>query len=196
VSTTLALIVGLGNPGTQYAQTRHNAGAEFVLRLAGHFGASLKTEPKFKGLVARIGLAGEDLRLLLPETFMNLSGQSVGAAAQFYKLPPQRILVAHDELDLPAGEARFKQGGGHGGHNGLRDIIAALGNRPDFYRLRIGIGHPGTSELVTPWVLSKPDAEDRRKIDACIEEAITAMPAAVRGEWPIAMNRLHSFRAS
>lgn len=196
VSTTLALIVGLGNPGTQYAHTRHNAGADFVLRLAAHCGAGLKPEPKFRALMARVQLAGEDLRLLLPETFMNLSGQSVGAAAQFYKLPPERILVAHDELDLPAGEARFKRGGGHGGHNGLRDIIAALGNKPDFHRLRIGIGHPGSSERVTPWVLSRPDTEDRMKIDACMEEAVAVMPAAVRGEWPIAMNRLHSFRAS
>lgn len=193
--TPLALIVGLGNPGAEHARTRHNAGEDFVRELARSCGCMLKPEARFHGLTGRVAIAGVDIRLLVPLTFMNRSGQAVGPMAAFFKLQPAQILVAYDELDLPPGEARFKEGGGHGGHNGVRDIIAALGNAAGFYRLRIGIGHPGHRERVTGHVLSRPTAEDRSRIDACIDEALRALPDAARGEWPIAMNRLNSFRA-
>lgn len=194
VPTPLALIVGLGNPGAEYARTRHNAGEDFVRAIARSFGVTLKAEARFNGLTARLTIAGQDLRLLVPQTFMNRSGQSVGPMAGFFKLEPAQILVAYDELDLQPGEVRFKEGGGHGGHNGVRDIIAALGNRNDFYRLRIGIGHPGSRERVSPHVLSRPAPEDRERIDLCIEEALRALPEAVNGNWPIAMNKLNSFK--
>lgn len=163
--------------------------------LAARYGAALKPETRFHGLTARLQIAGRDVRLLIPQTWMNRSGQAVGPAANFFKLGPEQILVAYDELDLPPGEVRFKFDGGHGGHNGLRDIIAALGNNRAFHRLRIGIGHPGAREKVSPHVLSRPSAADRRLIDLCIEEALHVLPDAVSGNWPIAMNRLNSFRA-
>lgn len=190
----LALIVGLGNPGAEYARTRHNAGEDFVRAISQSFGVTLKAEPRFNGLTARLTIAGQDLRLLVPQTFMNRSGQAVGPMAGFFKLEPAQILVAYDELDLQPGEVRFKEGGGHGGHNGVRDTIAALGNGNDFYRLRIGIGHPGSRERVSPHVLSRPAPEDRERIDLCIEEALRALPEAVNGNWPIAMNKLNSFK--
>jgi PTH1 family peptidyl-tRNA hydrolase len=194
VPSPLALIVGLGNPGAEYARTRHNAGEDFVRAISQSFGVTLKAEPRFSGLTARLTIAGQDLRLLVPQTFMNRSGQAVGPMAGFFKLEPAQILVAYDELDLQPGEVRFKEGGGHGGHNGVRDIISALGNRNDFYRLRIGIGHPGSRERVSPHVLSRPASEDRERIDLCIEEALRALPEAVNGNWPIAMNKLNSFK--
>ncbi|MBP6382267.1 MAG: aminoacyl-tRNA hydrolase [Pseudomonadales bacterium] len=195
MSKSLALIVGLGNPGPEYHRTRHNAGADFVSALAAGYGATLKPEARFHGLGARVQIAGHDVRLLVPQTWMNRSGQAVGPAANFFKLVPEQILVAYDELDLPPGEVRFKFDGGHGGHNGLRDIIAALGNNRGFHRLRIGIGHPGAREQVSPHVLSRPSPADRRLIDLCIAEALHVLPDAVSGNWPIAMNRLNSFRA-
>ncbi len=193
--TAIRLIVGLGNPGAQYQGTRHNAGADFVQTLAGRTGGSLQPDTKFHGLVGRITLSGHDLRLLVPTTFMNRSGQSVAAASRFYKIPPPEILVAHDELDIPAGSARFKRGGGHGGHNGLRDIVPALGNDADFYRLRIGIGHPGEASKVTGYVLGKPSPLDRQRIDASIDEAVGALPLLLDGDATRAMTRLHSFKA-
>ena len=152
---SIQLIVGLGNPGAQYEDTRHNAGFWFVEQLARAYGGSLQPEKKFFGYAARITIGGQDVRLLTPSTFMNRSGQAVNAIATFYKIPPQAILVAHDELDHPPGIGRLKQGGGHGGHNGLRDIISSLGNNKDFCRLRIGIGHPGNSKAVVNYVLKK-----------------------------------------
>ncbi len=193
--TAVRLIVGLGNPGSEYRGTRHNAGADFVEALARHCGTTLQVESKFFGLAGRVPLSGHDLRLLIPTTFMNRSGKSVAALAQFFKIPPQEILVAHDELDIPAGTARFKQGGGHGGHNGLRDIVPALGNNKNFHRLRIGIGHPGHASQVTGYVLGAPSMDDRRRIDECIEEAIAALPLLLAGESTKAMTRLHSFSA-
>jgi len=193
---TLKLIVGLGNPGSEYRGTRHNAGADFVAALARHCDATLNNESRLFGEAGRVTFAGCDLRLLVPTTFMNLSGKSVAAAAGFYKIAPEEILVAHDELDLPPGSARFKQGGGHGGHNGLRDIIPALGNNRDFQRLRIGIGHPGSASRVTGYVLSPPSRDDRARIDACIEEAIAALPLLLGGDATRAMTRLHSFSAA
>lgn len=194
--TAIKLIVGLGNPGSEYRGTRHNAGADFVEALARQCGTSLQAETKFYGLTGRVTLSGHDLRLLIPTTFMNLSGKSVAAMGQFFKLAPEEMLVAHDELDLPPGTAKLKQGGGHGGHNGLRDIIPALGNNKDFYRLRIGIGHPGHASKVTGYVLGAPSQADRTAIDACIDEAIATLPLLLDGDKTKAMTRLHSFSAA
>ncbi len=194
--TAIKLIVGLGNPGTEYRGTRHNAGADFVEELARQCGSSLQSDSKFSGLAGRISLAGHDLRLLIPTTFMNRSGKAVAAMASFYKISPEEILIAHDELDIPAGTARFKQGGGHGGHNGLRDIIPALGNNKNFHRLRIGIDHPGHASKVSGYVLSRPSQVDRERIDASIAEAIASLPLLLGGDATRAMTRLHSFSAA
>ena len=190
------LIVGLGNPGKQYEDTRHNAGAWFVERLARQYSASLSAEAKAPCRSARIKLQGQDVRLLIPSTFMNLSGQAVAPFADFYKIVPERILVVHDELDLPPGTAKLKQGGGHGGHNGLRDIINKLGNNANFARLRIGIGHPGSADKVTGFVLGKAPATEQRMIDEAIDEAIAILPDLLNGQAAKAMNRLHSFSAT
>ena len=194
--TAIKLIVGLGNPGSEYRGTRHNAGADFVTELARQCGTSLQAESKFSGLAGRVTLSGHDVRLLIPTTFMNRSGKAVAAMAQFFKFAPEEILVAHDELDIPAGTARFKQGGGHRGHNGLRDIVPALGNNKDFYRLRIGIGHPGHASQVTGFVLGAPSQVDRTRMEACIDEAIAALPLLLDGDGTKAMTRLHSFSAA
>lgn len=192
MDTPLQLIVGLGNPGPEYDRTRHNAGADFVTELARRYGASLSPENKFFGDTSRINIEGRDLRLLIPTTFMNRSGQAIGALAQFYKIPPEAILVAHDELDLPPGTARLKHGGGHGGHNGLRDTIQALGNSRDFNRLRLGIGHPGSAAQVVGYVLRKAAPDDQRLLEEATDRAIEIVPQLVKGDWATAMNRLHS----
>ena len=194
--TAIKLIAGLGNPGKEYRGTRHNAGADFVEELARQCGSSLQVESRFFGLTGRVTLSGHDLRLLIPTTFMNLSGKSVAAMAGFFKIAPENILVAYDELDIPAGSARFKQGGGLGGHNGLRDIVPALGNDKNFHRLRIGIGHPGHASKVTGYVLGAPSRVDRERIDASIDEAIAALPLLLDGDSTKAMTRLHSFNAA
>lgn len=195
-SHAIKLIVGLGNPGAEYRGTRHNAGADFVDALARDCGATLQPESKFFGLSGRGTFSGHDLRLLVPTTFMNLSGKSVAALATFFKIKPEEMLIAHDELDIAPGTARFKQGGGHGGHNGLRDIIPALGNNKNFHRLRIGIGHPGHASKVSGYVLKPPSAADRERIDATIDEAIRALPLLLEGDSTKAMTRLHSFTAA
>lgn len=192
----IKLIVGLGNPGTEYRGTRHNAGADFVEELARQNGCTLQAESKFFGLTGRISLAGHDLRLLIPTTFMNRSGKAVAAMSSFFKITPEEILVAHDELDIPAGTARFKRGGGHGGHNGLRDIVPALANNKDFFRLRVGIGHPGHASKVTGYVLGSPSQVDRDRMEASIDEAIAALPLLLDGDDTKAMTRLHSFSAA
>lgn len=194
--SAIQLIVGLGNPGRDYEDTRHNAGAWFVEALARQQHCALQTESKFFGLTGRIHLAGHDIKLLIPTTYMNLSGQAIAALATFFKIPLDAILVAHDELDIAPGEARFKQGGGHGGHNGLRDIISKFGNQNNFHRLRIGIGHPGSAEKVTGHVLNKPTRDERIAIDAAIDAALKALPLALNGQWPRAMNQLHAFNAN
>lgn len=193
--SAIELIVGLGNPGREYEDTRHNAGALFVVELARQQGAVLKEESKFFGLSARIHMHGKDIRLLIPTTFMNRSGQAIAALAKFYKIPTEAILVAHDELDIEVGTARFKQGGGHGGHNGLRDTIEKLGNNKNFHRLRIGIGHPGSADRVTGHVLNKAPADEHQKILSAIDESIRALPDAIEGNWAKAMNYLHSYKA-
>lgn len=191
----IRLIVGLGNPGSQYEHTRHNAGAWFVERLARHFNGSLTTDSKYKGRVGRVSLEGEEVRLLIPDTFMNLSGQAVAPLANFYKIPPEQILVAHDELDIAPGNVRLKQGGGPGGHNGLRDIISRLGNNRNFVRLRIGIGHPGSADQVSGFVLSKAPAKEQDFIDQAIAESIRLTPPIVQGDGQKTMNTLHRFKA-
>lgn len=190
------MIVGLANPGAEYAQTRHNAGAWFVDRLAESNNQSLKEEGKFYGYTARLNLAGQDVRLLVPSTFMNLSGKAVSAIASFYRILPEEILVAHDELDIPPGVAKLKLGGGNGGHNGLKDIQSQLGNNPNFYRLRIGIGHPGDKSKVTGFVLGKPPASEQALIDETIDEAIRCTDVLLKEDVTKAMNRLHSFKAN
>jgi PTH1 family peptidyl-tRNA hydrolase len=185
------LVVGLGNPGPRYAATRHNAGLWFLERLAGSHGIALRHEP---GLSSRLGqgeIAGQRVLLAAPEAWMNESGRPVRMVLDYFRIAPERLLVAHDDLDLPPGTARLKRGGGHGGHNGLRDLMAHLGHG-DFTRLRIGIGHPGHRDAVTPWVLSPPSAEERTLIDAAIASALEVAGALVRGEWAAAQQRLHA----
>ncbi|ALM53004.1 aminoacyl-tRNA hydrolase [Halomonas huangheensis] len=186
-------LIGLANPGAEYEATRHNAGAWLIEEVARQASTSLRLEKKFLGLYAKVIVDGQDLHLLMPTTFMNRSGGAVAALANFFKLAPDEILVAHDELDLPPGCARYKQGGGHGGHNGLRDIISALGNDKSFHRVRIGIGHPGNASMVTNYVLGRPGKSEREAIDASIEECMATLPLALGGDWAKAMNRLHSF---
>lgn len=192
MQTPVQLIVGLGNPGPEYANTRHNAGEDFVTALAKQCGQPFVHTPKFFGHTARVVIEQHDVRLLVPETFMNRSGQAVGALSQFYKIPPEAILVAHDELDLAPGVARLKRGGGHGGHNGLRDIITALGNNREFARLRLGIGHPGSAKQVSGYVLQKaPDAE-HRLLEQAIENSLAVIDDTVDGDWERAMRNLHT----
>ena len=193
--SAIKLIVGLGNPGREYEETRHNAGALFVEEVARRFGGNLKPEAKFFGLTARVNINGHDVRLLIPTTFMNKSGQAIAAMAKFYKVEPEQILVAHDELDIDAGTARFKQGGGHGGHNGLRDTIAKLGNNKNFYRLRIGIGHPGSADKVTGFVLNKAPVKEHQQMLDIIDDCARALPDALSGDWAKAMNYLHTIKA-
>jgi PTH1 family peptidyl-tRNA hydrolase len=194
MSTHIELIVGLGNPGNEYEHTRHNAGFWVVDELARAYGIRMTPDKKYSGLVGKGNIQNHTCWLLKPSTFMNLSGVSVQALANFYKLSPEQILVVHDELDLPAGVARYKQGGGHGGQNGLRDIISKLGNNKDFHRLRIGIGHPGDKSRVTGHVLGKPTNAEHSSIEAAIDEAIRTVPDALSGDIARAMNRLHSFK--
>lgn len=188
--SSVALIVGLGNPGAKYDQTRHNAGFWFLDGLARRFHCALNPEHRFHGETGRCDIDGGDCRLLKPGTFMNRSGQSVAALAGFFKIPPEAILVVHDELDLEPGTVRLKRGGGHGGHNGLRDLISALGSK-EFLRLRVGIGHPGHRDDVVNYVLNKPSAEDRIAIDAAIESALLEVPRIVSGDHEAVMNALH-----
>lgn len=187
----IQLIVGLGNPGSSYADHRHNVGYWLAEKLCKHAQQRLQPETKFKGLVAKITLQQQTLWVLEPTTYMNLSGQSVQQLCQFYKIQPQQILVVHDELDLPAGWARLKFNGGHGGHNGIRDIIAKLGTNA-FYRLRIGIGHPGDKDKVHDYVLHRPSLSDKQRIDNAIDESVHILPMLVTGQIEKAMTQLHT----
>lgn len=193
--TTIKLIVGLANPGNEYAATRHNAGAWFVDQLAERYHQSLKNDPKYFGYSSRITLSGHDVRLLVPTTFMNLSGKAVQAMATFYQIKPEEILVAHDELDINPGIAKFKFGGSHGGHNGLKDIASKLGNNLNFYRLRIGIGHPGDKNKVVSYVLNKPSKSEQELIDKAIDESVRCTEILLSDGIEAAMNRLHAFKA-
>ena len=188
----IRLIVGLGNPGPEYINTRHNAGQDLVEALASDSSISLANTPKFFGASATVQVTTKDVRLLVPTTFMNRSGQAVAALSRFYKIEAENILVVHDELDLAPGVARLKMGGGHGGHNGLRDIISALGNNKNFARLRIGIGHPGHASAVAGYVLKKAAPADQVAISDAIRESLRIIPELVQGDWDKATRTLHS----
>jgi peptidyl-tRNA hydrolase, PTH1 family len=183
----IKLIVGLRNPGDAYAHTRHNAGGWFVEALATHLNVSFKHEKKLRGELAQL----DSYKLLLPLEFMNHSGLAVQTVCQFYRIQPHEILVAHDELDLPTGRIKLKTGGGHGGHNGLRNIISQLGTT-DFHRLRVGIGHPGHKDLVLNYVLSKPSQSDKQLIVDSIDKALAVIPLLSAGDIALAMNQLHT----
>ena len=189
----LRLIVGLGNPGSEHARTRHNAGFWFIDALAEQAGVRFGLDSKLFGEIAKVDIAGQALWLLKPATFMNLSGKSIAAALRYWKIEPEEMLVAHDELDLPPGVARLKFDGGHGGQNGLRDTMRLLGHGK-FHRLRIGIGHPGHKDKVTPWVLGKPGRDDEAGILRAIDDAIGVLPLVVQGNTMDAMTRLHTPR--
>ena len=190
----IKLFVGLGNPGPEYEATRHNAGFWWVDELARDLKVNLAHDRGYHGLVARATVHGHQVWLLEPQTFMNVSGKSVAALARFYKIAPEEILVAHDELDVVPGQAKLKFGGSHAGHNGLRDIHAQLGTG-DYWRLRIGIGHPGVKSEVTNWVLKKPLAEQREAIEDCITRTLKAVPALLAGEMEKATLIVHTHKA-
>ncbi len=187
----LRLIVGLGNPGAEHARTRHNAGFWFIDALASRLGARFGLESKLHGESAKAQIGGQQVWLLKPATFMNLSGRSVVAALRYWKIEPEECLLAHDELDLDPGVARLKFDGGHGGQNGLRDTMQHL-DHGRFHRLRLGIGHPGHKDRVTPWVLGRPGRDDEAAILRAIEEAIDVLPLAVAGDFNEAMKQLHT----
>lgn len=189
----LRLVVGLGNPGAEHLRTRHNAGFWFADALAQREGVRFGIESKLHAETAKIVIAGQPVWLLKPITFMNRSGLAVAAALRYYKIDPAEMLVAHDDLDLPAGTVRLKFDGGHGGQNGLRDLFAHLGHGR-FHRLRIGIGHPGHKDRVLSWVLGRPGADDEQAILGGIGEALDLMPMVVAGEFEKAMHRLHTAR--
>lgn len=193
--SAVQLIVGLGNPGPEYEQTRHNAGALFIESIAEKYNTPLILERKYYGLVGHFNISNQDIKLLIPTTYMNRSGQSVAALANFFRIPMHAILVAHDELDIPPGVAKLKQGGGHGGHNGLRDIIAQCSNQNNFYRLRLGIGHPGDKSLVSNFVLSKAPPKERELLATSIEHSLEVLPDIISGNWDKAMQQLHSQKA-
>jgi PTH1 family peptidyl-tRNA hydrolase len=187
----IKLFVGLGNPGSEYEATRHNAGFWWVDALARELKVNLAAEKGFHALVARANVHGHTVWLLEPQTFMNLSGRSVAALARFYKIQPDEILVVHDELDVAPGQAKLKFGGGHAGHNGLRDIHAQLGSG-DYWRLRIGIGHPGDKNEVANWVLKKPAPEQRTAMEECVARTLKAFPALMAGEMEKATLLVHT----
>ena len=188
----LQLIVGLGNPGPQHDSNRHNAGVIFLHHLSKAYGGKLRGESKFFGEFTSINIDGNDIKLLFPATFMNHSGKSVASVCKFFKITPENMLVAYDEIDFDVGVTRFKEGGGHGGHNGIRDIINALGGKKEFFRLRIGVGHPGHKSMVSNYVLSDPSRSEADASIRDIEDAIRVIPKAVTGEWEEAMRLLHT----
>jgi PTH1 family peptidyl-tRNA hydrolase len=192
-TTGISLIAGLGNPGPEYAETRHNAGFRFLDRLLAGRGVALRGESRFNGRALKISIGGREVWLLAPDTFMNHSGEAVARLARFYKIPVNEVLVAHDDLDLPPGVARLKIGGGDGGHNGLKDITAQLGG--DYARLRLGIGRPATSAQVESFVLRKAPAAERVLLDDAIGDALTHIEDIVHGRLQKAMNALHAHRA-
>ncbi|MBN9229852.1 MAG: aminoacyl-tRNA hydrolase [Legionella sp. 40-6] len=186
----IKLIVGLRNPGSAYEHTRHNAGAWFTTAIARHHSAVFRADKKFQGEICEVDVENTTCKLLLPLTFMNLCGQPTQLVSQFYRINPEEILVVHDELDLPPGRIKLKTGGGHGGHNGLRDIIAHLGST-NFHRLRIGIGHPGHKDLVHPYVLGKASMSDRQLIMDAIDRGIATVPLILAGNLSKAMNQIN-----
>lgn len=192
MTSSISLIVGLGNPGSGYDKTRHNAGFWFVDALAQHFSATFRDEKRFHGVVATMELNGSRVYLLKPSTYMNRSGRAIAALSHYYHISVVETLVAHDDLDIDVGAVRIKKGGGHGGHNGLRDIMSGDDSAADFLRLRIGIGHPGDSQRVVDYVLHKPSADERTLIDAALEDAVAALPLLQDGDLQQAQQQLHS----
>lgn len=186
------LIAGLGNPGERHGQTRHNAGFWLLDALARRLGAEFIAESRFSGDTASGDIGGQRVRLIKPSTYMNRSGQAVGALARYFRIAPENVLVVHDEIDLPPGVARLKRGGGHGGHNGLRDVIAAFGGDAGFLRLRLGVGHPGNADEVVDYVLKPPPAAERTLITDAIERSLAVLDQVVAGDIEKAMHRLHS----
>ncbi len=191
ISEQFELIVGLGNPGPNYAQTRHNAGFWLLDRIAEHFNQSFRQDTKFSGERIQIQHKGREIHLLKPSTFINRSGQPVAKLAHYYKIPAEKILIAHDELDLEPGITRLKRQGGHGGHNGLRDLISQLGSR-EFWRLRIGIGHPGHRDQVVDYVLNKPRKHEALEIDRALDNTMISLPDILSGRLEQAMQQLHT----
>lgn len=191
---TIQLVVGLGNPGPEYSKTRHNAGVWFVEELAAQHNISLRPEKKYAGLYGKGLIGNEVVHLLIPTTFMNRSGQAVAPLANFFRISVENILVAHDELDMEPGVCKIKKGGGHGGHNGLRDIISRMANNKEFYRLRIGIGHPGHRDRVTGHVLGKAPQIEQTKIEQALDEASRCFDIWMKDDLKKAQNRLHSFK--
>ena len=189
--SALQLVIGLGNPGPRYIETRHNAGFWFVERLAAVHSARFSMEAKFQGHMARLRLPGIDCWVLKPATFMNDSGGPVQRFMQYYAVLPENALIVHDEVDFEPGTARLKRGGGHGGHNGLRDLIERTGSS-EFQRLRLGVGHPGDRDAVIPYVLNRPSAGERERIDGAIDRALEVMPLMLAGELEKAMTALHT----
>ncbi len=189
--STIQLVAGLGNPGAKYEQTRHNAGFWFVDEVARQYNAAFRSESKYKSDVARCTIAGNDCRLQKPMDFMNCSGLPVASLAGFYQIPLHGILVVHDDLDLLPGTVKLKRGGGHGGHNGLRDLISHLGSK-DFMRLRVGIGHPGHRDDVVGYVLKNASRDDRLAIDQAIDRTLTVLPDIIAGNTEAAMQELHT----
>ncbi len=196
MSDFVQLIVGLGNPGPEYDKNRHNAGQWFVEQLARRYNAPLKADPKYFGLTGKFLLNGQEIKLLIPTTYMNLSGKAVAAMAQFFKVAPEHILVAHDEMAIAPGLAKFKLGGGHAGHNGLKDITSKLGNNANFYRLRLGIGHPGHKDLVTGYVLGKAPAAEQKLIEDALDESLRCLELWQKDGLVKAQHRLHSYIAT
>jgi PTH1 family peptidyl-tRNA hydrolase len=188
---SLKLIVGLGNPGKKHERDRHNVGFWFLLRLAAEQRVDLKLVAKYQGLVGKLARDSGELWLLMPQTYMNLSGQSVGALVRFYKIQPEEMLIVHDELDFPPGTAKLKLGGGVAGHNGLKDIAAQLGTNA-FWRLRIGIGHPGDKDLVADYVLASPRASERELIETALERCLEVSGVLLDGDMEAAMLKLHT----
>ncbi|WP_310643836.1 aminoacyl-tRNA hydrolase [Limnohabitans sp.] len=187
----IKLLVGLGNPGSDYESTRHNAGFWWIDTIARDLKVQLQPDRAYHGLVARTTVKGQNVWLLQPQTFMNLSGKSVAALARFFKIQPDEILVIHDELDIPPGEAKLKLGGSHAGHNGLRDIHAQLGT-DQYWRLRIGIGHPGHKSEVANWVLKKPAPDQRSAIEDCVSRTSLALPHLLSGDMVKATQMIHT----
>ncbi len=193
--TQIRLIVGLGNPGDYYRGTRHNLGAKMVEKLAQSQGIALSQNEQFFGKIGKGEVYSKELRLLIPSTFMNLCGKSIASYSSYFDTEPASILVVHDELDVLPGQARLKFDGGHGGHNGLRDIIPALGGSRNFWRLRLGIGHPGHARDVSKWVLTRPSKKDQKDQDLAIDASFEALRLLMAGDPSQAMNLLHSFRS-
>lgn len=191
LTADIRLIVGLGNPGADYVETRHNAGFWLADLVAAERSSNFRFEKRYNAEECKFNAGGRDIYLLKPQNFMNRSGQAVAALARYYKILPEQILVFHDELDLPPGINRIKQAGGHGGHNGLRDIVNHLGSR-EFFRVRIGIGHPGDASQVVNYVLHKPSAADSNAIEAANRDTLAVMPLVIEGRIDKAMQALHT----